>query len=140
MNVNKENLRKSFKITLKSLSQMMMLFFGVLLLVSFVNSVITPEDFKLFFTGNIWLDSIKGSLVGSVVAGNPANSYIISNSLLENGIVLSAVVAFLISWVTVGFVNLPLESKYFGWKLAICRNIVNIVLSIIMGLLIYVIL
>jgi len=140
MNINKENLRKSFKITLKSLSQMMMLFFGVLLLVSFVNSVITPEDFKLFFTGNIWLDSIKGALVGSVVAGNPANSYIISNSLLENEIALAAVVAFLISWVTVGFVNLPLESKYFGWKLAICRNIVNIILSIVMGLLIYIIL
>jgi len=56
--------------------------------------------------------------------------------LLNQGIALIAVLAFLLSWVTVGFVQLPAEASLLGKKFALLRNAVAFASAITMAALI----
>lgn len=73
--------------------------------------------------GSVWQGSLWGAFMGSVFAGNPINSYIIGGQLLEAGVDLVAVTAFICAWVTVGLVQFPAESAALGWKFAVVRNL-----------------
>jgi len=53
--------------------------------------------------------------------------------MLKQGISLIAVTAFLVSWVTVGFIQIPAESVALGKKFAILRNLSAFVLSMIVA-------
>lgn len=107
---------------------------GVLLLVSLANTLIPKSIYSSLFSKNIFLDSVIGSALGSILAGNPITSYILGGEFLKQGISLVAVTAFLAAWVTVGLVQLPAESMFLGKKFAITRNITAFVFSIIVAL------
>jgi uncharacterized membrane protein YraQ (UPF0718 family) len=68
------------------------------------------------------VNSVIGSLLGSVSAGNPIVSYIIGGELLDQGVSITAVTAFLVAWVTVGLVQLPAEMALLGKRFALYRN------------------
>ena len=108
---------------------------GVLLLVGLINTAIPNHFFAKIFTGSIILDPLIGALFGSVAAGNPLTSYIIGGELLSSGISLVAVLAFVLSWVTVGTVQLPAESLMLGKRFALVRNGVSFVMAILIALL-----
>jgi len=110
---------------------------GVLLLVSFV-IIVTPSNFFLnIFTNNPFVDPFLGAISGSILIGNPILSYILGGEFIERGISEVAVISFMISWVTVGIAQLPMESLVLGKKFAIIRNAVSFLLSIIISILIY---
>ena len=110
------------------------LFFGTILLISLI-SILIPESFYVsVFRGNIFLDSFIGSLIGSISAGNPITSYIFGGELLKQGIGLIVVTAFLVSWVTVGLIQLPAESAILGKKFSLLRNFSAFILSIVVAL------
>jgi len=48
---------------------------------------------------------------------------------------MTAITAFIISWVTVGIVQLPAESLMLGKKFAFTRNIVSFITAIIIAIL-----
>ena len=97
---------------------------------------IIPETLysKIFF-GNKILDSFLGALIGGVAAGNPVNSYVIGSELLSQGVSLVAVVAFIISWVTVGVIQLPAEAMLLGKRFALVRNLISFVFAIVISIL-----
>ena len=106
---------------------------GTVLLVSLI-SVLIPKSFYIsVFSKNLIFDSFVGALVGSVSAGTPITSYIISGELLNQGISLLAVTAFLVAWVTVGVVQLPAEAAFLGKRFAVIRNITAFVFAIIVA-------
>lgn len=109
---------------------------GTILLVSLINTLIPKSVYTTIFTKNNFLDSFIGSAIGSISAGNPAISYIISGELLSQGISLIAVTAFITSWVTVGIIQLPAEIAMLGKKFALLRNLISFILAIIIGLII----
>jgi uncharacterized membrane protein YraQ (UPF0718 family) len=120
---------------IKALWNFFPLFFGTILLISLI-SVLVPKSFYIFvFRGNIFLDSFFGSLIGSISAGNPITSYVFGGELLKQGISLIAVTAFLVSWVTVGVVQLPAESAILGKKFTLLRNFTSFILAIIVAIL-----
>jgi hypothetical protein len=80
-------------------------------------------------------DTFLGACLGSVFAGNPINSYVIGGGLMKHGISMFAVTALIISWVTVGIVQLPAEITALGRKFALARNMVSFFLSIIIAVL-----
>jgi uncharacterized membrane protein YraQ (UPF0718 family) len=96
---------------------------GVIFLVGLFSAFISQEFLASLFSGSIWWDSLWGASIGSVFAGNPINSYIIGGQLLELGVSLVAVTAFICAWVTVGLIQLPAESAALGWKFAVVRNL-----------------
>ncbi len=79
----------------------------------------------------IWFSTFLFTLAGSIFAGNPVNSYILSGYFYLQGIPLIAITSFLIAWITVGLAQMPVEQEYFGWKFVIIRNLVSFGLSIL---------
>jgi len=108
---------------------------GILLLIGLVNTLVPKEFFSRIFTGNKALDPLIGALFGSIAAGNPLSSYIIGGELLNNGVSLVAVLAFIVSWVTVGTVQLPAESLMLGRKFALLRNGISLIMAIVIAVL-----
>jgi uncharacterized membrane protein YraQ (UPF0718 family) len=125
------NKREALSKSVKPIWNSLPVLVGVILLVSLANATI-PKSFYKTVLGNIpILDSIIGSAVGSILAGNPITSYVIGGELLTQGVGLMAVTAFIIAWVTVGVVQLPAESMLLGKRFALIRNAVSFVLSIV---------
>ena len=86
----------------------------------------------LFVNGNI-LDATLGAAVGSIAAGHPMASYLLGGELLANGVGLIAVTALLVSWVTVGIVQLPAETLMLGTRFAIYRNMISFFVAIVIA-------
>jgi predicted Fe-Mo cluster-binding NifX family protein len=103
---------------------------GVVLLIGLFNAFVSKELLSSIFSGNMALDTIWGACFGSILAGNPINSYVIGGELLKYDISLFAVTALIITWVTVGLVQLPAEIAALGKRFALLRNGLSLVLSI----------
>jgi len=126
-------LKVSVKKSLRTLTKSMPIMFGILLLISMI-SVLTNGTYSNIFSGNSFLDPLVGAIAGSLSFGIPITSYIVGGELREQGVGLLAVTAFILSWTTVGFAMLPLEAKFFGYKFAIYRNVINFIFSIIVAI------
>lgn len=126
----KEALYKSARAMRKSLP----IIIGAIILISLANTFIPKTAYSSFFSKKPLVDSVVGSTVGSILAGNPITSYVIGGELLQQGISLVAVTAFIIAWVTVGVVQLPAEAVLLGKKFALVRNITAFVFSIFVAI------
>ncbi len=127
-------IKKKFIKPLKSIINSLPIMFGIILLLGIIEEYVSYSRIAKLFTNNIIADTFIGSAVGSVFAGNTMNSYIIGRELINANVSLFAVTAFLVSWVTVGLVQLPIEAKFFGMSFAIKRNLYSGLLSIIVSL------
>ena len=132
INISKQKLKQSVAKAGKALWNSFPILLGVILLVSIITVLIPTSAYSFLFRNN-FLDSLIGSALGSVLAGNPITSYIISGELISQGISLVAVTAFIVAWVTVGLVQLPAESMLLGKRFAITRNITAFILAIIVA-------
>ena len=132
----KDKFHKVFNKTWQAFKFVIPIIISILLIVAFVQAVVPVESYKKIFSGNVLLDPIVGAVFGSVSIGNPIVSYIIGEGLLQSGVSLIAVTAFIISWVTVGIVQLPAEAFYFGKRFAIVRNLSSFVGAIVIGILV----
>ena len=128
-------LKKAVLKTLENFKQILPIILGVIMLVSLLVSLIPKSFYTSIFTGNALIDPFLGAAVGSISSGNPMISYIFAGELLSQGVSLIAVTAFILSWVTVGIIQLPAESLMLGKKFAITRNIVSFILSLIIAFL-----
>ena len=125
--------KQSLQKTAKALWRMLPILLGTILLVGLINALIPKSFYKTVFTGNIIIDPLIGSVIGSILAGNPIVSYILGGELLKQGISLIAVTAFIVAWVTVGVVQFPAELAILGKRFALIRNIISFPLNIIVA-------
>ena len=123
ININYNKLKEANKKALKSLFNMIPMLLGILLLIAMMRVFIPKTFYSKMFTGNMFFDSIIGSIVGSISVGSPVTGYILGAGFLKEGISLVAITGFLVAWVTVGLVQLPLESVIMGKRFAIFRNL-----------------
>ena len=114
-----------------SLSPMILSILG---LVGLMQSFITQEMLAGLFTGNPVHDTAVGTLAGAIAVGQAMISYIIGGELLEEGISMYAVTAFVLSWVTLGFVQLPLEAKVLGLRFTVYRNLLALLATVLVSL------
>ncbi len=128
-------MRKAFKKTLNNFKQILPVIIGVFLLMSFVVSVIPEKFYSNIFSGNKFIDPLLGALLGSVSGGSPITSYILAGEFLAQGVSKLAATAFILTWVTVGLIQLPVESLVFGKKFAIARNVASFVTAIVIAVL-----
>lgn len=113
----------------RQFSTLLPVFMGVVLLIGLFNVFITKELLMTILSGRAVLDTFWGACSGSIFAGNPINSYVIGGELLKHGVSLMAVTAFLMTWVTVGLVQLPAETAALGKRFALLRNGLSFVLA-----------
>jgi uncharacterized membrane protein YraQ (UPF0718 family) len=135
-NIKDKNLmKKSIIKSAKSLWKSFPIILSTILLISLISTLIPKTFYTTIFTKNIFLDSFIGTLIGSIFAGNPITSYIFAGELLKQGIGLIAVTAFIVSWVTVGIVQLPAEATILGKKFALLRNLTAFIFAIVVAIL-----
>jgi uncharacterized membrane protein YraQ (UPF0718 family) len=111
-------------------ASMLPIFLGVVMLIGLLNTFVSRQLLVSLFSGNIVSDTFLGAFFGSILAGNAINSYVIGGELLQYGISLFTVTALIITWVTVGLVQLPAEIAALGRKFALLRNGICFLLSI----------
>ena len=111
------------------------LLLGVIGLVGLFQVLVTPKMLASLFRGNPLADTLIGTLIGATAAGNPVVSYLLGGELLAQGISLYAVTAFLLSWVTLGFIQLPAEVEVFGGRFTLYRNILAFVFTMLIAVL-----
>ena len=128
------NLRESVKKAAMGLWSSTPVIAGVLLLVGLLNTLIPKSAYTAVFSKIPILDSFLGSAIGSILAGSPITSYILGGELLQQGVSLVAVTAFIVAWVTVGVVQLPAESMLLGKKFALVRNATAFIMTIVVAL------
>jgi len=126
---------KELKKAFLGVVQMLPLILGVVLLVGLFLTTISPKAIAALFGSNTIIDTLIGTLAGAVAVGNAMVSYIIGGELIKSGISLYAVSAFIISWVTLGVVQLPAEVEVFGFKFTLYRNILAFISAILISIL-----
>lgn len=115
-------LRQSAAKTLHTFVNVLPVIVGMLLLISLVLTVVPKGAAATLFGTNDLVDALAGAGLGSLAAGHPLTSYLLGGELLAGGIGLTAVTALIVSWVTVGLVQLPAEMMLLGRRFAIYRN------------------
>lgn len=134
------NITSALRRSVNQFATMLPILIGVVLLIGLFNALVPAELLASLFSGNAILDTLWGACFGSILAGNPVNSYVIGGELLKRGVSLFAVTALIITWVTVGLVQLPAEMAALGKRFALLRNAICFILSIPIALITVVIL
>jgi len=127
--------KESFIKTFKSFKQLIPMILGIIALVALFITAVPKSFYNILFTGNKIIDSLLGAAFGSIAIGQPITSYIIGGELLNHGVSLIVVIAFILAWVSVGTIQLPAESMIFGKKFAIIRNLMSFVSALIIAVL-----
>jgi len=143
MNISKKNndrkqksILASFYKSFKTFVTSFPMLFGVILLLGLFRMNVSPQLISSIFKGELLRDTIIGSLIGSISAGNAITSYIIGVELLNEGISLFAVTAFIVAWVTVGVIQFPAEAAILGKRFAFARNLMSFILAILVSMIV----
>lgn len=126
-------LKEASKNTLGSLAVVMPMLIAVIGLVGLFETVITPQMLHSLFSGSTVKDTLIGTFAGAVSVGQPFLSYIIGGELLQEGVSLYAVTAFILSFVTLGVVQLPLEWALFGARFTMMRNLLSFLFALLVS-------
>jgi uncharacterized membrane protein YraQ (UPF0718 family) len=85
------------------------------------------------FGHNPVIDTLVGTFAGMIAVGQAMISYILGGQLLEQGVSLYAVAAFVLAWVTLGVVQLPAEIAVFGGRFVWYRNVLAVIATIVVA-------
>jgi len=121
---------EALAMTGRQFGKMLPVLIGIVLLMGLFKAFISKDLLLSIFSGNKILDTLWGACFGSILPGNPINSYVIGGEMLENGVSLFAVTAFMLTWVSVGLIQLPAEMVALGRRFSLLRNTVSFVVSI----------
>jgi len=130
-----ENIFDSSKKTLRMLIRVLPNIFAVVLLSGLIMEFVPMNRLSEFLGGGILTDGFVGAGIGSISIGNPLVSYVLGGELLDQGVSLVAVTALLVSWVTVGSIQLPAEIQTFGARFALLRNGLSFLFAMLIAVL-----
>lgn len=120
----------SLRKTLRTFLNVLPIIVGMLLLTSLAVTLFPQRIAEGLFGNGELLDSLLGATLGSIAAGHPLASYLLGGELLRSGVGLIAVTALLVSWVTVGLVQLPAEALLLGSRFAVLRNLLSFIAAL----------
>ncbi len=106
---------------------------GIILLTGLFEVFITPEMLSSLFSGRPFYDTLIGTISGGISVGQPFVSYLIGGELLDNDMSYYAVTAFILSWVTLGIVQLPYEYSLFGGRFTLIRNLLAFIFVLLIS-------
>lgn len=116
------------------LASMFPMILAVIGLVGLFQVFISKEMLASLFTGDPVKDTIIGTVGGGIAVGQPIISYILGGELLEQGISMYAVTAFILAWVTLGVVQLPVEAGVLGVRFTVYRNILAFLSTLVVSI------
>ena len=122
--------------TFRQFGMMLPIMISVVLIMGLVNAFVPKADLAGIFSGHAVWDTLQGAWGGSIFAGNPVSSYVIGGELLDNGVSLFAVTAFMLTWVMVGLIQLPAEIAAMGKRFAILRNALSFLFAVAIAIIV----
>ena len=120
--------------TFKTLTMVMPMLLSVIGLMGLFEALVTPEMIQSVFKGSVLSDTLIGTGVGAISVGQPFLSYAIGGELLDEGVSLYAVTAFILSFVTLGLIQLPLEWSLFGTRFTVLRNVLSFIFALLISI------
>lgn len=126
------SLRKTGKMLLSMFPNIL----AVVLLSGLIMEFVPLRRLSELLGGGFFTDALVGAGIGSVSIGNPLISYVLGGELLDQGVSLVAVTALLVSWVTVGSIQLPAEIVTFGTRFAVLRNGLSFLFALVIAFLV----
>ena len=75
------------------------------------------------------------ALLGSVAYIPGFIAYPLCGILLKSGITYSVIAVFITTLMMVGFITLPIEAKFFGWRISVIRNGLSLIVALFIGIL-----
>jgi len=127
-----ETLRK----TIKQYGTLIPVLTGVILLTGLFKAFLPKKLLLTMFSGSMIQDTFAGAFIGSLLSGNPINSYVIGETFLEMGVDFFGVTAMMLTWVTVWLVQMPMEISVFGTRFTLIRNVAAFLVAIPVSILI----
>jgi len=127
-------LKTAAKNILGTLMMVMPMLLSVIGLMGLFKTLVTPEMIQSVFQGSVLSDTLIGTGVGAISVGQPFLSYAIGGELLDEGVSLYAVTAFILSFVTLGLIQLPLEWSLFGTRFTLLRNILSFIFALLISI------
>ncbi len=125
--------KKAFSKALMGFISITPMLIAVIGLVGLMQIYLTPDMLARLFGYGPVLDTLSGTLAGAVSMGQGMISYVVAEGLMEQGVSHYALSAFILSWITLGFVQLPAEASVFGIKFTVYRNILTLISTIIIA-------
>ncbi len=127
------SLYQAVKNAAKSFLAITPMLLGVVLMIGLFDTLVSEAALRSVFSGNPLYDTLIGAAAGSISVGQPVASYVIGGELRDSGVSMYAVSAFIVSWVTIGVVQLPLEARLFGLRFMVQRNILAFIFALIIA-------
>ena len=78
---------------------------------------------------------ITAAFFGSIALIPGFIAYPLCGILIKSGVAYSVIAVFITTLMMTGFITLPVEAKFFGWKTSIVRNLFSLVAALFVGLL-----
>ena len=120
--VDRGRTRTSLLKGLRMLWKILPLLLGVLAIVSLVLAAVTPDVIQHAFSGSGPLPFLAALGFGSIALIPGFIAYPIASVLRHNGTTMPVLAAFITSLMMVGVLTLPVEAKFFGWRVSLLRN------------------
>jgi len=74
------------------------------------------------------------AVLGSVALIPGFIAYPLCGILIKSGVAYSVIAVFITTLMMTGFLTLPVEAKFIGWKTSIVRNLFSLVAALFVGL------
>jgi uncharacterized membrane protein YraQ (UPF0718 family) len=108
---------------------------SMLILVSVVLFLIPEEKLaKYMGEGSGIAGWGTAAIFGSVALIPGFIAYPLCGILVKSGVAYSVIAVFITTLMMTGFLTLPVEAKFFGWKISVIRNLVSLAAALLIGL------
>jgi len=125
----------ALKIAFKKLIKIIIPVTIMLIFVSIILLFLTKETITKYLTGkNIYSGSLIASLLGSISLMPGFIAFPLSGILKQNGVSFMVISAFTSTLMMVGVITFPIEKLYFGFKIALLRNVISFIIALIVAL------
>ncbi len=128
-----QKLKSALKNAAKTLYVISPMLLAVIGLVGLFKTFVTPHMLHTLFNGSALHDMLMGVGFGGVSVGQPFLSYIIGGELLDEGASFYGVTAFILAFVTLGVVQLPMEFSIFGLRFTLVRNLLSLIFAFLLS-------
>lgn len=135
---SKEKTKKALKIALLSTKKLLPSIIPMMIFIGIILSVLKPETISLILGERSgFLGVVFGLIIGSIAFLPGFVAFPLGQNLLSHGGGYPQIAAFVSSLMSVGFVSLGMEIKYFGKKSAILRNLLAVLGSIVFAIIMW---
>jgi uncharacterized membrane protein YraQ (UPF0718 family) len=131
---DKKKTKMALKKAWKAFENILPEFLTVIMFVGVLLAVLNPQVIsKIIGNNSGWFGVIIAAVVGAITLIPGFVAFPMAAMLLQNGAGYMQIGAFVSTLMMVGIVTMPVETKYFGKKLTILRNLFAFIFSFIVA-------